>query len=207
MPDRLRDCLEDCLSRVPESKYRLRLREELEAHLGDLLESYLASGCGPEEAEALAVKALGAPDRLREEYRRSWLRQPERFRRDARRLLMGCFLALLGHLAAMGFLGWFGSAAGEASAVRRALGLWGSPRWRLFAEALLFAGEMLPPLTWLLLRFRREESRRAWVTAGLTLVWAMDKALLILRDWGIRGISLPYLLGTLGAALVLGLMT
>ena len=207
MSDRLRDGVERCLSQVPESRYRQRLAEELEAHAADLRDGFLAGGCAPEEAEALALEMLGPPERLGEEFRAAWLRQPERFRRDARRLLMGCFLALLGHLAAMGFLGWFGSAEGEASAVRRALGLWGSPRWRLFADALLFAGEMLPPLAWLLLRFRRDPARRAWVTAGLALTWGLDKALLILRDGGLRGVPLPWLLGTLGAALALGLMT
>ena len=203
MSDRLRDGVERCLSQVPESRYRQRLAEELEAHAADLRDGFLAGGCAPEEAEVLALEMLGPPERLGEEFRAAWLRQPERRRRDLRRLFIGCCLALAGHLAALALLGRFGA----SGAVRRSLGPYGGPRWQLFADALLFAGEMLPPLTWLLLRFRREESRRAWVTAGLTLVWAMDKALLILRDWGIRGISLPYLLGTLGAALVLGLMT
>ena len=73
-----------------------------------------------------------------------------------------------------------------------------------FGETKLFTtGETLPPLAWLLLRFRRDPARRVWVTAGLALTWGLDKALLILRDGGLRGVPLPWLLGTLGAALAL----
>ncbi len=203
MSDRLRDGVERCLSQVPESRYRQRLAEELEAHAADLRDGFLAGGCAPEEAEALALEMLGPPERLGEEFRAAWLRQPERRRRDLRRLLMGCFLALLGHLAALALLGRFGA----TGAVRRSLGPYGGPRWQLFAGLLLFAGETLPPLAWLLLRFRRDPARRVWVTAGLALTWGLDKALLILRDGGLRGVPLPWLLGTLGAALALGLMT
>ena len=44
MSDRLTDYLERCLSEVPDSKYRLRLHQELEEHLADLTESFLARG-------------------------------------------------------------------------------------------------------------------------------------------------------------------
>ena len=39
----------------------------------------------------------------------------------------------------------------------------------------------------------------------LLLTWALDKALLLLRDGSFRSAPLPWLLGTLGAALVIGL--
>jgi hypothetical protein len=75
------------------------------------------------------------------------------------------------------------------------------------AGSLRFAGQTLPCLSWLLLRFRREPARRAWVTAGLLLAWGLDVVFLLL-DAGNRGFpSLSRLLGALGAALVLGLVS
>ncbi len=203
MPDRLTGYLERCLSAVPESEYRLRLREELEEHLADLQDGFLARGYNEGEAALRAMEKLGSPERLREEYREAWLRQPERWRRDLSRLFMGCFLALLGHLLALLFLDHFGSAADKAIAARRLLHVNGDPRWRLFAGAVQFVGETLPCLIWLLLRFRRDRTRRAWVTAGLVLVWAMDKAMLLLTG---GDLALPCFFATLGASLVIGLV-
>ena len=197
MPDELTDYLESCLSEVPDSKYRLRLHQELEEHLADLAQSFLARGYDEGEAFLRAMEKLGRPEQLREQYREAWLRQPERWRRDLERLLMGCFLALLGHLLALLFLEHFGS--GD----RRFLKVYGDPRWRFFAEGVLFAGQTLPCLIWLLLRFRRDRTRRAWVTAGLVLVWALDKTMLLLTG---VDLPLPYFLATLGASLMIGLV-
>jgi hypothetical protein len=197
MPDGLRAYLERCLALVPESAYRLRLRQELGEHLADLAEGYLARGYDEGEAILRAMEKLGRPEQLREQYREAWLRQPERWRRDLERLLMGCFLALLGHLLALLFLEHF------VSGSRRFLKVYGDPRWRFLAEGVLFAGETLPCLIWLLLRFRRDRTRRAWVTAGLVLVWALDKAMLLLTG---GDLPLPYFFATLGASLVIGLV-
>ncbi len=197
MPDGVRAYLERCLAAVPESAYRLRLRQELEEHLADLREGYLARGYDEGEARLRAMEKLGSPEKLREEYRDAWRRQPERWRRDLGRLALGCFLAMAGQLLALVFLDRFGTGA------HRVLKLYGDPRWRLFSQAVLFAGETLPCLLWLMLRFRRRPDRRAWVTAGLVLVWAQDKALLLLLD-GV--LPLPWLFATLGASLVIGLV-
>ncbi len=206
MPDRLTEYLERCLSGVPRSRYRLRLREELEGHLADLTEGYLARGCGETEAEERAMEKLGSPERLREEFREAWRRQPERWRRDLGRLMLGCCLAAAGRLLGTFFLEWFGAAADAPAGARRILRVAGDPRWRLFASSVLFAGQTLPCLLFLRWRFRRESTRRAWVTAGLALAWGLDKALLLL-DAGLRGFpSVGWLLGTLGAVLLLGLV-
>ena len=197
MPDKLTEYLELCLCDVPPSGYRLRLRQELEEHLADLSESFLARGYDETEASICAMEKLGRPERLREEYRLAWLHQPERFRRDLRRLALGCLLAMTGHLLALLFLEHIGTGA------RRILKVYGDPRWRLFSEAVLYVGETLPCSIWLLLRFRREPDRRAWVTAGLLLVWALDKSMLLLLG---GGIPFPWLFATLGASLVIGLM-
>ena len=203
MPDQLTEYLELCLSQVPPSDYRLRLRQELDEHLTDLTEGFLSRGYDGTEAALRAMEKMGKPELLREEYRLAWLRQPERFRRVLRRLALGCLLAMAGHMLALLFLEYFGSGADEAVSARRLLKVYGSPRWRLFAETVLFLGETLPCFIWLLLRFRREPDRRAWVTAGLLLVWAMDKAMLLLRD---GALPLPYFFATLGASLVIGLV-
>ena len=197
MPDKLTEYLELCLAEVPPSDYRQRLWQELDEYFTDLTEGFLARGYGEEEAFLRAMELLGRPERLREEYRLAWLRQPERFRRDIRRLALGCLLALAGHLLALLFLEHFGT--GE----RRILKVYDNPRWLLFAEGVLFAGETLPCLVWLLLRFRREPDRRTWVTVGMLLVWALDKALLLLRG---SELPLPYFFATLGASLVIGLV-
>jgi len=204
MPDGLTDYLARCLAGVPESRYRARLALELEAHLTDLAESFLARGFDERAAQARAMEMLGSPERLREEYAAAWLRQPECFRRDLRRLLLCLLLAPLGRLAASVFLEWFGSSG--AFPIRQSLGLSGTPAWRLVSRSVLFAARALPCLVWLLLRFRRSPTRRAWVTAGLLLVWGLDMALLML-DAGNRGLPSPlYALGTLGASLLIGLI-
>ena len=197
MSDRLTDYLDLCLSGVPDSRYRLRLRQELEEHLADLAEGFLARGCEEGEAALRAMEKLGSAERLQEEYREAWLRQPERWRRDLEKLAFGCFLALLGHLLALLFLEHFGSGG------FRFLKVYDNPRWRLLAEGILFAAQTLPCLLWLLLCFRRDRARRTWVTAGLALVWALDKAMLLLLD---GDLPLPYSFATLGAALVIGLV-
>ena len=197
MPDKLTEYLELCLSQVPPGDYRLRLRQELDEHLSDLTEGFLSRGYDETEAALRAMEKMGKPELLREEYRLAWLRQPERFRRVLRRLALGCLLAMAGHLLALLFLEHFDTGA------RRILKVYGDPRWRLFSEAVLFAGETLPCLLWLLLRFRRSPVRRTWVTAGLVLVWALDKAMLLLRD---GALPLPWLFATLGASLVIGLV-
>ena len=205
MPERLRAYLDRCLSDVPPSRYRQRLGQELEEHLADLREGLLARGYDEGEAELRAMEKLGSPERLREEYRAAWRRQPERWRRDLGRLAVGCCLALAGRLLTGVFLEAY-AAGGDAAASRRFLRLTGDPRWSLLAGSLRFAGQTLPCLSWLLLRFRREPARRAWVTAGLLLAWGLDVVFLLL-DAGNRGFpSLSRLLGTLGAALVLGLV-
>ena len=206
MSDRLTDYLERCLSDVPDSEYRLRLRQELEEHFADLAEGFLARGYEESEAFLRATEKLGSPEKLREEYRAAWRRQPERWKRAMGRLAFGCFLSLLGHMLALIFLEHFGSAAFEAFGARRVLPLAGDPRWLLFSETVLFAGRTLPCFLWLLLRFRRSPERRAWVTTGLLLTWVLDKALLLLQDGSFRETPITYLLGTLAGVLLLGLV-
>jgi Predicted membrane protein len=206
MSDRLTAYLERCLSEVPDSEYRLRLQKELEEHFADLAEGFIARGYEESEAFLRALEKLGNPEKLREEYREAWRRQPERWRKAMGRLAFGCFLALLGHMLALIFLEHFGSAAFESINARRVLPLAGDPRWRLFSEAVLFAGRTLPCLLWLLLCFRRSPERRAWVTTGLLLTWVLDKALLLLQDGSFRETPVSYLLGTLAGVLLLGLV-
>ena len=205
MPDSLRDYLERCLAQVPESRYRARLRSELEAHLGDLAESFLAGVYAAPEAEKLAMEKLGSPEWLQEEYREAWLRQPERWRRDLGRLFAGCGLALAGHFAALVFLEKLGSVS-DAAAARRFVKTCGDPRWRLLSEAVLFAGETLPAFAWLALRFRRDPARRTWVTAGLLLAWALGSGWRLLSLSRSPAADLPQLCGTLAAAVLLGLV-
>ena len=206
MSDRLTEYLERCLSEVPDSEYRLRLQKELEEHFADLAEGFIARGYEESEAFLRALEKLGNPEKLREEYREAWRRQPERWKKAMGRLAFGCFLALLGHMLALIFLEHFGSAAVEAISARRVLPLAGDPRWRLFSEAVLFAGRTLPCLLWLLLCFRRSPERRAWVITGLLLTWVLDKALLLLQDGSFRETPVSYLLGTLAGVLLLGLV-
>ena len=70
MSDRLTEYLERCLSEVPDSEYRLRLRKELEEHFADLAEGFIARGYEESEAFLRALEKLGNPEKLREEYRR-----------------------------------------------------------------------------------------------------------------------------------------
>ena len=230
MPDRLKDYLEACLAEVPAGDYRRRVSEELSGHLADLTESFLARGYGGEESEQRALQMLGKPELLREQYREAWERQPERRRRDLARLLNGCFLAGFGCFLALGLLNSLGFTYDQVFPGRRSLPLLGGdPRWKLIFGAVLFLGETLPNLVYLLFSFRRSRRRRAYVTLGLLLAWGLEKASILLLSAGICGMSplklslllarvssggdttapwlTPlYLLGTLAASVLIGLV-
>ena len=78
------DYLRACMSGIPKSKYRARLRGELEEHLAMLVSDLEATGRGPEEAQREAMRQMGDSGALNETYRAEWMRQPER-----RRYLVG----------------------------------------------------------------------------------------------------------------------
>ena len=229
MPDKLTEYLELCLAEVPSSDYRRRLDAELGEHLADLADGFLAMGYGEEEARSRAMEKLGQPEALREEFRLAWLRQPERRRRDLLHIVNGCFLAGLGCFLALGVLTSLGFTYDQVFPGRRCFPILGNPRWRLVFGLVLFAGETLPNLGYLLFSFRRSPRRHSCVTLGLLLAWGLEKAVILLLSAGIYGISplqLPqlmarlssggdptapwftplYLLGTLAATVLIGLV-
>ena len=59
MSDQLTEYMELCLSQVPPSDYRLRLRQELDEHLTDLTEGFLSRGYDGTEAALRAMEKMG----------------------------------------------------------------------------------------------------------------------------------------------------
>jgi HAAS domain-containing protein len=76
-------------------RHRHRLLAELEEHLDDAVAAELAAGCEPAEAEATALRRLGAPATLATEWNADVAA-----RRSAARLRIVAVAALVGAIAA-----------------------------------------------------------------------------------------------------------
>lgn len=89
--------IEQCLAEVPPGKYRTRTEKELEDHLECQRRALMDAGRTEAEAQAEALRLMGEPERLKEEYLAAWKRSlPGRL--AALRLLLR---AWIGGLAVM----------------------------------------------------------------------------------------------------------
>lgn len=99
--------IDGVLAEIPGGSYRRRMENELNDHLETQLRALLESGRTRAEAQAEALRAMGAPDRLREEYRAAWRRTwPGRLEGLRRRLgawACGCAVMFGAHYL-VGFL-------------------------------------------------------------------------------------------------------
>ena len=164
------DYLSQCLSGIPKSKYRERLRGELEEHLA-LLEGDLKKRCdSSEEAHSDALRQMGDAKELNAGYWAEWLRQPERRRWDLSRMLCGCLLA--------GFLSF------PASTVLGVLWnmfdgpLRSAPIW--IAGVALYLSAAVPDALFLRAAFRGRTDCRARMICGLLLMWCVGTAVMLL---------------------------
>lgn len=66
--------IDDVLEKIPAGSHRRRMEAELRDHLEILYDVLVESGRTEEEARAEALRTMGEPDRLREEYRAAWRR-------------------------------------------------------------------------------------------------------------------------------------
>ena len=162
------DYIGRCLSGIPKSKYRERLRGELSEHLA-LLESDLeAAAYAPEEARTEALRQMGDAEALNEGYRAEWFRQPERRRWDLTRELYGCLLAGLSVMVSFPLFGM----------------LWDKwdtpprhpPAW-LFG-AVLFLCAALPNAFFLRYVHRGRKDCRGKLEAGLCTTWLLGHGLI-----------------------------
>lgn len=162
--------LDNCLAGIPKSKYRTRLRGELEEHLALLTGDLEGVGYTPEEARAEALRQMGDAEALNADYRAAWLRQPERVRWDLSRMLYGCLQAGLSLMVVFPFF----------------LVLWSEldlpqrhpPEWVFGVVTFLIAA--LPNAVFLRAVFHGRPDRRRLLICGLLLTWLLGHGLVLL---------------------------
>ena len=64
----------EVLEKIPAGSYRKRLENELHDHLEAQCQCLMEAGRTESEARAEALRMMGAPEKLREEYKKSWQR-------------------------------------------------------------------------------------------------------------------------------------
>ncbi len=175
------DFLEQCLSGIPEGRYTRRLRKELEGHLAALEADLTAAGHAPEEARAEAVRRMGDPDRLREEYLAAWRSSlPAQWEYRLKTWVWNYFVVMFGaQLFVMLLMGWASMAADWFSG-------YGNPLGRLLGETVFFsytlplAAALLAGACYLREKFKITRHPTWQIGVGLALYWASDAAL---RVW------------------------
>ena len=164
------DYLSQCLSGIPRSKYRARLRGELAEHLALLVSDLEAAGRAPAEARSEALRQMGDAEALNEGYRAEWFRQPERRRWDISRMLYGCLQAGMSLMVIFPFF----------------LALWSEwdmplrhpPEWLFGIVTFLIAA--VPNAEFLHAAFRGRPDRRRLLICGLLLTWLLGHGLMLL---------------------------
>ena len=74
MNDWMNDLISQCLADIPRGKYRDRTETELRDHMETLYLSLTEGGMDPDQARREALRAMGEPNKLQEEYRAAWRR-------------------------------------------------------------------------------------------------------------------------------------
>lgn len=90
--------INEILEKIPAGSYRRRIEAELRDHLETQCRALMESGRTEAEARAEALRAMGEPDKLQEEYRAAWRRSWPAQAEELRRLVK----AWAGGLAVMG---------------------------------------------------------------------------------------------------------
>ena len=162
------DYLSQCLYGIPKSKYRARLRGELEEHLALLERDLETVGYAPEDARRKALEQMGDAESLNEGYRAEWFRQPERRRWDLTRELYGCLLAGLSVVVLFPLFGMLWN-------------MWDTPlrhppEW-IFG-AVLFLCAALPNALFLRYVFRGRKDQRRKLELGLSTTWLLGHGLI-----------------------------
>lgn len=169
---------------IPAGSYRKRMEAELRDHLETQRRALMEVGRTELEAQTEALRVMGEPETLREEYRAAWRRSlPGRLETLGRRLgtwAGGCVIMGSLYILTSMLLGLVGFTY-DATYVDR-------PSFPLLSGNMVylvvFSGVLfLLPFglgAWFLRRRFREERRPVrLVTAGLLMAWAGEKAAII----------------------------
>lgn len=176
--------IDGVLEEIPGGSFRKRMENELNDHLETQFRTLMESGRTEAEARAEAVAAMGAPDRLREEYRAAWRRSwPGRLKTLGWRLCIwaaGCGIMGGLYILTFVFLGLAGFTYDAYVPGRVTFPLLSGNLFYL----TVFSGILfLFPFglgAWFLRRcFCKEPHPVRLVTAGLLAAWAGEKAAII----------------------------
>lgn len=167
--------ISEVLAEVPASRYRARMEAELRDHLETQCRALMEAGRTEAQARAESLRAMGEPDKLREEYRAAWRRScPGQLRTWGG----GCAVMAGVHLLTSWAIGTVWSMAlslpGDSQDpwIRLIRGTLGDLNNSLFWRHLFPLALALTAGAWYLSRKFRASRRPAFlITAGLSVHW------------------------------------
>lgn len=175
--------IDHVLAEIPAGSCRKRMEAELCDHLETQCRTLIESGRTETEAQAEALRTMGEPDKLREEYRAVWRRTlPGRLETPVRRLciwLAGCGIMGVLYILTFILLALAGFTYDAAFSDRISFPLLSGILYMTAFSSILF----LLPFSmgaWFLYRcFRGEPHPTRLVTVGLLAAWVGEKAAII----------------------------
>lgn len=179
------DFISQCLTEVPEGKYRTRTEKELRDHMETLRRS-----CSEEEV----LVRMGDPERLRREYRAAWNRTLQARAGRLGVIAKGCFLMGALYICAAMILSMLGFTTDMTSVRPTVLGrtfpMYGDTAALTIFGSSLFLFPFSLGALYLRARFRDARRPAVWVTLGLLAAWAGEKAAIISLSALIYGMPL-----------------
>ena len=140
--------IDGILAEIPAGAYRRRLEAELRDHLDSQYRALTEAGQTPDQARAEALRAMGEPETLREEYKAAWRRslsgRLEALRSQLIIWVVGCAVMFGAHLVVASVIGWVWNLAISLPADSR------DPQIRMIRDTLgnlnnsLFFSHLLP---------------------------------------------------------------
>jgi len=194
MNDWMTNLISWCLADIPRGKYRDRTEKELRDHMETLYLSLTEGGMDPDQAQGEALRAMGDPKQLRDEYEAAWQRtflaRTGKAVSNLSHICLGC--VLMGVLYIMTFI--LLALVGFTYDAERSVGfsfpiLAGGANLFVFSCVLFLVPFTLGAL-YLRLCFRNEARPGEGITLGLLVAWAGEKASIILLSALIYGMPL-----------------
>lgn len=176
--------IDEVLEKIPAGSYRRRMEAELRDHLETQCRALMESGRTESEARAEALRAMGEPDKLQEEYRAAWRRSlPGRLAELGHRLKVwaaGCVVMGTLYIFTFMLLSIVGFTYDAILPDRVYFPiLSGNKIYVTVFSTVLFLLPFTLGALFLRFFFRKESRPVGLVTVGLLAAWAGEKAAII----------------------------
>ena len=107
MNDWMANLISQCLADIPHGKYRDRTEKELRDHMETLYLSLTEGGMDPNQARGETLRAMGEPNKLKNEYRAAWQQSlPEQLDYRLKTWAWGCVVMFGAHFLVLSVIGF-----------------------------------------------------------------------------------------------------